>query len=181
MSLGVYLFRNIRTNQILATTEKSILARPNLVKSQIKPNQRPSTLRPDHWIPLVAATGFESKKAQDDVFMLASQNGHPLIPPAKAEQREYLLKKNKDKKIAEMDMVERQVAQLARTFIYIDKLKPQTVKQVGAQIKLFWQDRSWIKKIEDAGLYWPEWVAHDDLELKRGSIIVNPELRSSTH
>ncbi|KAJ2582369.1 hypothetical protein EV177_010310, partial [Coemansia sp. RSA 1804] len=50
----------------------------------------------------------------------------------------------------------------------------------SAAIKLLWEDKLWISKIEDAGLYWPKWVAHGDLDLKRGNIIMNPEVRQTS-
>ncbi|KAJ1731406.1 hypothetical protein LPJ72_003956 [Coemansia sp. Benny D160-2] len=203
MSLGVYLFRHIRTRQILVTTEKSVLARPRLLKSQIKPNQRPPRIRPDHWTPLVVALGFKDKKAQANAFMLASMAGHPLVVPTAQEKKAYVLMPNKNKRLAEMDMVERQVAQLARTLMYMDAVRPDTVVPVSsssgssidgavsestdsssdaesAAIKLLWEDKSWISKIEDAGLHWPKWVAHGDLDLKRGNIIMNPEVRQTS-
>ncbi|KAJ1664421.1 hypothetical protein IW140_004082 [Coemansia sp. RSA 1813] len=184
MSLGVYLFRHIRTRQVLVSTEKSVLGRPQLLKSQIKPNQRPTVIRPDHWTPLVAALGFKNKKAQEEAFMLSSMAGHPLVAPSAHAQREYERMRNKNKRLVDMDMVERQVAQLARTFMYMDTVKskdgmPIVGDEDGSTIKLLWEDRSWVDKVVDAGLRWPKWIVHGDLDLKRGNIIMNPEVRQS--
>ncbi|KAJ1796407.1 hypothetical protein LPJ59_003770 [Coemansia sp. RSA 2399] len=178
MSLGVYLYRHIRTKQVLVSTEQSVLARPHLLKSQIKPNQRPARIRPDHWTPLVAALGFKDKRAQENAFMLASMAGHPLVAQSAQAQRETVLKPNKEKRLADMDMVERQVAQLARTFMYMDAVKSNTGEgEEQADINLLWEDSSWVARIEEAGLQWPRWVVHGHLDLKRGNIIMNPEVR----
>ncbi|KAJ2557149.1 hypothetical protein EV175_001520 [Coemansia sp. RSA 1933] len=184
MSLGVYLYRHIRTRQVLVSTEKSVLARPNLLKSQIKQNQRPPRIRPDHWTPLVAALGFKDKREQVNAFMLASMAGHPLVPQTAQAQRELALKPTKIQRLAEMDMVERQVAQLARTLVYMDALGEnndggEEGQQQREDIVLLWEDGSWIERVENAGLRWPSWVVHDRLDLRRGSIIMNPEVHEA--
>ncbi|KAJ1842590.1 hypothetical protein LPJ73_005751 [Coemansia sp. RSA 2703] len=180
MSRAIYLFRNIRTRQVVATTERSLLERPQLYAAQLSaPTYLPQpALRPDHWTPLVVATGFTTDRFLTNTFALVSQPGSPLVPPTERQKREYRLMKNKDKRIADRDTTERQVAQLARSLVYTDALRSESLP-AGAKIKLLWQDRDWIKKVEDAGLRWPAWVEHGDLDLKRGNIILNPELRSS--
>ncbi|KAJ1826923.1 hypothetical protein LPJ56_001937, partial [Coemansia sp. RSA 2599] len=128
MSRGIYLFRNIRTKQVLATTEKSLLARPKLIKGQIPdPTLRPKVIRPDHWTPLVVATGFESEASQNKVYVLASNPGSPLVPKTRKEKREYVLMRNKDKRLVNLDTTEKQVAQLARTLVYLDAVKSDAI------------------------------------------------------
>ncbi|KAJ2235669.1 hypothetical protein H4R99_007582 [Coemansia sp. RSA 1722] len=180
MSRGIYLFRNIRTKQVLTTTETSLLSRPKLIKGQVPdPTLRPKTIRPDHWTPLVVATGFDNEVSQNKVYVLASNPGHPLVPKTEKEKREYVLMRNKNKRLADLDTTEKQVAQLARTFVYMDSMKSDAIPAKN-KVKLLWQDKDWIKKVEDAGLRWPEWIEHGDLDLKRGNIILNPEARPST-
>ncbi|KAJ2721793.1 hypothetical protein GGI07_003727 [Coemansia sp. Benny D115] len=177
MTRALYLFRNIRTKQVLASTENSLLTKPKLVKAQIHdPTLRPTVIRPDHWTPLVVASGFETEKAQHDAFTLISQPGHPLVPKTKEEIRDYQLTKNKHKRLIDLDTTERQIAQLARTLVYMDGAKSGSIPH-GSKIQLYWENKEWISKVEEAGLQWPQWVEHRDLELKRGNIIVNPELR----
>ncbi|KAJ2779524.1 hypothetical protein H4R18_003960 [Coemansia javaensis] len=176
MSRSIYWFRNIRTKQVLASTEPSVLARPKLVRGQIRPNLRPAALRPDHWRPLVVATGFETEKAQVNTFTLASQPGHPLAVPTAEERARYTLLRNKHKRLVDMDMVERQVAQLARTLVYMDTVRSESIPAAG-RIRLLWEDDAWIGRVRDAGLEWPQWVEHGALELKRGSIFLNDELK----
>ncbi|KAJ1721551.1 hypothetical protein LPJ53_003927 [Coemansia erecta] len=180
MSKAIYLFRNIRTKQVIATTERSLLVRPQLYRSQVSsPTYLPQpALRPDHWTPLVVATGFATDQALANAFALVSQRGSPLVPQTERQKREYRMMKNKDKRIAERDTTERQVAQLARSLVYTDAIRPNNIP-AGSKIRLLWQDRDWIKKVEDAGLRWPAWVEHGDLDLKRGNIILNPEVRSA--
>ncbi|KAJ2161409.1 hypothetical protein GGF46_001504 [Coemansia sp. RSA 552] len=178
MSRSLYWFRNVRTRQVLTSTEKSVLARPYLLKSQIPAALQPSSIRPDHWRPMVVATGFETEQAQLDTFTLASQSGFPLVPQTKDERRKYLLLPNIKKRLIDKDMVERQVAQLARTLVYMDAVKSAAIP-VQAPLTLLWDNREWIDKVTQAGLAWPEWVRHADLDIKRGAIIMNPELRSA--
>ncbi|KAJ2787769.1 hypothetical protein GGI15_000470 [Coemansia interrupta] len=180
MSRAIYLFRNIRTKQVVATTERSLLARPEHLRSQTQPSTylpQPA-MRPDHWTPLVVATGWATDQALSNAFALVSQRGSPLVPPTERQKREYLLMKNKDKRIADKDTTERQVAQLARSLVYVEAVRPNLVPS-GEKIRLLWQDREWIAKVEEAGLKWPAWVEHGDLDLKRGNIILNPEVRST--
>ncbi|KAJ2710167.1 hypothetical protein H4R19_003882 [Coemansia spiralis] len=178
MSRSLYWFRNIRTRQVLASTESSVQARPNLVKAQIRANLRPAALRPDHWQPLVVAVGFETEKAQVDTFTLASQPGHPLVPLTAAQKKAYTLLRNSDKRLVDMDMIERQVAQLARTLVYMDAVKSQSVPAAG-RLRLLWEDDAWVGRVEEAGLVWPQWVEHGSLELKRGNMILNEELHAA--
>ncbi|KAJ1647117.1 hypothetical protein J3B02_006249 [Coemansia erecta] len=180
MSRGIYLFRNIRTKQVLATTEKSLLSRPKLIKGQIPdPTLRPKAIRPDHWTPLVVATGFESEVSQNKIYLLASNPGHPLVPKTFKEKREYVLMRNKNKRLVDLDTTEKQVAQLARTFVYLDSMKSDAIP-ANNKVKLLWQDKEWVKKVEDAGLQWPSWIEHGELDLKRGNIILNPEVRTAS-
>ncbi|KAJ2818723.1 hypothetical protein GGI24_005012 [Coemansia furcata] len=153
----------------------------SFINTQItNPVLRPTVIRPDHWTPLVVATGFESEQAQADVFTLAAQPGHPLTPKTAQEKREHALLTLRNKRLAEMDMVERQIAQLARSLVYMDSVGSKAIPQTESQkIKLFWEDKDWIQKVEAAGLQWPQWVEHDVLEMKRGNVIANPELRKT--
>ncbi|KAJ1734657.1 hypothetical protein LPJ61_000962 [Coemansia biformis] len=179
MSRSIYWFRNIRTRQVLASTEESVLARPNLVKSQIRVNLRPVALRPDHWRPMVVATGLETEKALLDTFTLVTQPGHPLVPLTAEQRQAYTLMRNRDKRLVDKDMIERQLAQLARTLVYMDAVKSASIPAAG-RLRLLWEDDAWVRKIEDAGLQWPQWVDHGILELKRGNIILNEELRAAS-
>ncbi|KAJ2492625.1 hypothetical protein IWW37_001236 [Coemansia sp. RSA 2050] len=152
----------------------------SLVNSQItNPVLRPKVIRPDHWTPLIVASGFDSQKAHANLFMLAAQPGHPLTPKTSEEIRQYKLLTRRNKQIADMDMVECQVAQLARSLVYIDSLQGAKAapQEDVPKIKLFWEDNQWIKKVQAAGLYWPQWVEHDKLDMKRGNMILNSELR----
>ncbi|KAJ2848905.1 hypothetical protein IWW36_003009 [Coemansia brasiliensis] len=177
MSRAIYWFRHIRTKQVLATLERSVLARPRLLKGQIPESLRPSTIRPDHWTPLVVAHGFESEKTQADAFTLATQPGHPLVPLTKEQLDQYRLLPNKTKRLVDMDMEEKQIAQLARTLIYLEAVKSPVVPTENG-LKLFWETMDWVQKVEDAGLKWPKWVEHGLLDTTRGNIILNSELRS---
>ncbi|KAJ2666605.1 hypothetical protein IW148_000832 [Coemansia sp. RSA 1199] len=177
MSRAIYWFRNIRTKQVFATMQRSVLANPRLIKGQIPTSQLPSTIRPDHWTPFVVAHGFDSQRSQMDTFTLATQPGHPLKPLSKQELAEYKLLPNTEKRNREMDMQERQVAQLARTLVYLDQTKSKAVPSSN-NIRLLWEDDAWVGKIEEAGLQWPKWVEHGELEVRRGNIIVNQELRN---
>ncbi|KAJ2809089.1 hypothetical protein H4R20_000393 [Coemansia guatemalensis] len=179
MSRAIYWYRNIRTKQVLVSTENSVLARPALVKGQIRPNLRPSVLRPDHWKPALVADGFDTQRAHDNIFTMASQPGHPLVSPSAADIKKYTLLPNTRKRLVDMDMLEGKIAQLARIFVYMDAMKSASIPEKNA-IRLFWEDRSWIEAVEAAGLNWPEWVQHCDLEVKRGSIIINKELRETS-
>ncbi|KAJ2796059.1 hypothetical protein H4R21_004862 [Coemansia helicoidea] len=178
MSRSIYWFRNIRTKQVLSSTESSVLARPNLVKTQIRANLRPAALRPDHWQPLVVATGFETERALLNTFTLASQPGHPLVPLTAEQKKAYTLLRNSDKRLVDMDMIERQLAQLARTLVYMDAVKSDSIPAAG-RLRLLWEDDAWVARIEEAGLVWPQWVDHSTLELKRGNMILNEELRAA--
>ncbi|KAJ2502984.1 hypothetical protein IWW47_002934 [Coemansia sp. RSA 2052] len=182
MSRALYFFRNIRTKQVLACPSSSVMSATAFINTQItNPALRPTVIRPDHWTPLVVASGFESEQAHADAFTLAAQPGHPLTPQTKEEKRQHALLTRPNKRLAEMDMVERQIAQLARAFVYMDSVGSKVVPQGESQkIKLFWEDDDWIKRVESAGLRWPQWVEHDKLELKRGNIITNKELRNAS-
>ncbi|KAJ2612594.1 hypothetical protein H4S08_002629 [Coemansia sp. RSA 1365] len=179
MSRAIYWYRNIRTKQVLVSTENSVLARPALVKGQIRPNLRPAVLRPDHWKPALVADGFDTQIARDNTFTLASQPGHLLVSPTAADIKKYTLMQNTKKRLVDMDMVERQIAQLARILVYMDTMKSASIPETNS-IRLFWEDKAWIGRVEAAGLKWPEWVQHCDLEVKRGSIIINKELRETS-
>ncbi|KAJ2105347.1 hypothetical protein GGI01_001009 [Coemansia sp. RSA 376] len=181
MSRALYFFRNIRTKQVLACPSSSVMSATSFINTQItNPALRPTVIRPDHWTPLVVASGFESEQAQADVFTLAAQPGHPLTPKTAQEKREYALLTLRNKRLAEMDMVERQIAQLARSFVYMDSVGSKAIPQgESPKITLFWEDSDWIQKVESAGLKWPQWVEHDKLDLKRGNMITNKELRKT--
>ncbi|KAJ2080914.1 hypothetical protein H4R24_002714 [Coemansia sp. RSA 988] len=178
MSRAIYWYRNIRTKQVLVSTENSVLARPALVKGQIRQNLRPSVLRPDHWKPALVADGFDTRLARDNIFTMASQPGHPLVSPTAADIKKYTLLPNTRKRLVDMDMVEGKIAQLARILVYMDTMKSSSIPEANS-LQLFWEDRTWIEKVEAAGLKWPEWVQHCDLDVKRGSMIMNQELRGS--
>ncbi|KAI9469248.1 hypothetical protein LPJ78_002836 [Coemansia sp. RSA 989] len=177
MSRAIYWFRHIRTKQVLATLERSVLARPRLLKGQIPESLRPSKIRPDHWTPLVVAHGFETEKHQTDAFTLATQPGHPLVPLTREQLDQYRLLPNAAKRLVDMDMEERQIAQLARTLIYLEAVRSPAVPQGG--LKMYWETMEWVDKVEGAGLKWPQWVQHRLLDTIRGNIILNPELRST--
>ncbi|KAJ2900429.1 hypothetical protein IWW38_000482 [Coemansia aciculifera] len=188
MSRALYFFRNIRTKQVLACPSPSVMSAVSYINTQItNPALRPTVIRPDHWTPLVVVSGFESEQAHADAFTLAAQPGHPLTPPTADEKRQHALLTRPNKRLAEMDMVERQVAQLARALVYMDAVGSRAVPSSAQEekgssqqkIKLFWEDDQWIGKVQDAGLSWPKWVEHDKLELKRGNVITNKELRHS--
>ncbi|KAI8322314.1 hypothetical protein GQ54DRAFT_328380 [Martensiomyces pterosporus] len=181
MSRAVYFFRNIRTKQVLASTEKTLLSKTRLINAQIPDvTLRPTVVRPDHWTPLVVASGFETEEAQRDAFMLMSKPGHPLVPQTDAQKKKYTLMMNKNKRLADMDTIERQVAQLARSLVYMDATKASAIPGNGeGKVKLLWENNEWIRKVEDAGLTWPRWIEHGSLDLKRGNIITNKELRGS--
>ncbi|KAJ1949260.1 hypothetical protein FBU59_001219 [Linderina macrospora] len=175
MSRAIYLFRNIRTKQVLASMDKTLLSHEHLIAAQ---PLRPQTIRPDHWTPLAVLSGFNSDTALHTAFSMASMPGFPLRPPNKHEQEEYRLLKNKHKRLRDLDTTERQIAQLARTLVYMDETKSHVVPKEGeGKLRLFWQDREWIGKVEEAGLRFPEWIEHGDLDLKRGNMIMNKELR----
>ncbi|KAJ2350881.1 hypothetical protein H4S02_013715 [Coemansia sp. RSA 2611] len=180
MSRAVFFYRNIRTKQVLVCPSATVMSATSLISTQItNPVLRPKVIRPDHWTPLVVASGFDSQKAHANLFMLAAQPGHPLTPKTSEDIRQYKLLARRNKLIADMDMVESQVAQLARSLVYIDSLASKAVPQEEvSKIKLFWEDSEWIKKVEAAGLYWPKWIEHDSLEMKRGNIVLNQELRN---
>ncbi|KAJ2340646.1 hypothetical protein IWW50_006668 [Coemansia erecta] len=178
MSRAIYWFRNIRTKQVFATMERSVLANPRLIKGQIPVSQLPSKIRPDHWTPLVVAHGFESDRSHTDVFTLATQPGHPLAAQTQEQKDKYRLLPNVVKRKQDMDMIERQIAQMARTMVYLDKTESKAVSK-DSPVTLFWEDDEWVGKVEEAGLQWPEWIRHGRLELKRGNIILNQELRTA--
>ncbi|ORX71338.1 hypothetical protein DL89DRAFT_123564 [Linderina pennispora] len=150
MSRAIYLFRNIRTKQVLASMDKTLLSHERLIAGQV-PQQplRPQKIRPDHWTPLAVLSGFQTDSALNTAFSLASMPGFPLRPPTAQEQHEYRLLKNKHKRLRDLDTTERQVAQLARSLIYMDHTSSHVVPKEG-KLKLFWQDRQWIGKVEDA-------------------------------
>ncbi|KAJ1952190.1 hypothetical protein GGI12_006309 [Dipsacomyces acuminosporus] len=181
MSKAVYLFRNIRTKQVLASTEKTLLSKQHLIKAQVPDaTLRPTVIRPDHWTPLVVAAGFETEEAQRDAFTLISKPGHLLVPQTEAQKKKYTLMMNKNKRLADMDTAERQIAQLARSLVYMDATGSSAIPRTGeGKVRLYWENSEWIKKVEDACLKWPQWVEHDSLELKRGNMIVNKELRGN--
>ncbi|KAJ2009090.1 hypothetical protein GGI04_000734 [Coemansia thaxteri] len=186
MPRAIYLFRNIRTKQVLATTSQSVMAALPLIKTQIAdPALQPKLIRPDHWTPLVVATGFSSDQAHVDTFTLVTRPGHPLKPKSLRQNREYSLLTRRNKRLADMDMVESQIAQLARSFVYMDAVRSKAVPSDptnpdSAKIRLLWENNDWIEKVQAAGLHWPQWIEHGKLELKRGNIITNKELKSNS-
>ncbi|KAJ1895735.1 hypothetical protein LPJ71_006687 [Coemansia sp. S17] len=190
------MFPNLHGNlDPSAASTASLALDPNRPGSADSTGSGSSTRRPVHTEPLSGdstnsnASGSGRPRNDSlsasfdripDVFTLAAQPGHPLTPKTAQEKREYALLTLRNKRLAEMDMVERQIAQLARSFVYMDSVGSKAIPQgESPKITLFWEDSDWIQKVESAGLKWPQWVEHDKLDLKRGNMITNKELRKT--
>ncbi|KAJ1922248.1 hypothetical protein H4219_000110 [Mycoemilia scoparia] len=171
----LYLFRNIKTSQVLVSTQRNLIKDQNRILRQITDvTVRPPRIRPDLWNPMVVATGFPSSTESQTLQTVLAQTSAPLKQPTEEEIKKHMLLPISKRKIIDMDMIESKIAHLCRALIYFKHTDSPIVKN---DINLYWERPEYRDILNGSNLLWPEFVQHKQLELVRGNIICNPELK----
>ncbi|KAJ1680372.1 hypothetical protein EV182_000154 [Spiromyces aspiralis] len=173
---AVFLFRNIKTSQVLASVRQNLISDERRLLKQIQDaTVRPPRIRPDLWTPMVVAAGFPDSTAAQTLQTILAEPGAPLRQPTPEEVEEHRLMRTPARKLKEMNMIESKIAHLCRALIYFGHKSSPIVKD---GIKLYWGHPEYQSIIDGKSLSWPEFVTHDKLSLKRGNIILNEELKN---
>ncbi|OLY81273.1 hypothetical protein AYI68_g4624 [Smittium mucronatum] len=184
--LAIYLFKNLKTKQVVVSKSSNIIGKSQLA-NQIENNAlKPLLNRPDMWSPLVVVHGFNGVAPTDP----SAEPSHELhtrlftmlsakIPSPETRVQNFNIMSLNDykrlpldaKRKLEMDMIEPKLDQLCRCFLYLNNSHPDY------KLNLYWDNMSYSKVIPLSGLTWPQNISHHKLQLVRGNIIVNPELK----
>ncbi|OMJ25456.1 hypothetical protein AYI70_g882 [Smittium culicis] len=89
-------------------------------------------------------------------------------------EQDYLRLPLDQKRKFEMNMIEPKLDQLCRCFLYLNNAK------IDYKLNLYWGNLDFSKQIPISKLTWPQNISHHKLDLVRGNIITNPELKSAS-
>ncbi|PVU93732.1 hypothetical protein BB559_003180 [Furculomyces boomerangus] len=173
-NLAIYLFRNLKTKQVLVSKSSNFLNNNQLLKQFTNNAIKPLLVRPDMWSPMVVLHGFKSIDLQNNMFSLLST---PVPPPETVIQRsgisleEYKRFPLEKKREFERNMIEPKLDQLCRAILFLN------YKKIDYSLTLFWENYAFMNSITRETLKWPENISHKKLDLVKGNMILNPELR----
>ncbi|CAB4374221.1 unnamed protein product [Rhizophagus irregularis] len=165
----LFLYRNVKTSQVLVTIGRHIQGK-NL--KQIDEALRPFKLRKDHWTPFIAISGFTSYSlvmATNNILLNKIQNRPKSPEYYKMEKR---LRIHKD-----MDLVETSVLGLCQSLQQL-VVRKMISEEENNLLKIYWERMAMMDlPKEKLGLDWPKFVQHEKLELKRDRLFMNDEFK----
>nr|CAG8519935.1 14358_t:CDS:2 [Entrophospora candida]CAG8522582.1 7020_t:CDS:2 [Entrophospora candida] len=197
----IFLYKHLQTSQVLITIGRAL---QNKALDQIQDERlRPHTLRKDHWLPVVAVSGFSSYSSMITTFNKLLYN---LQEAAKKKSKKKIMlnniniaaELNNEKKIGEktkayqkilsrIDKKEEQFNAASGVLdnsvvnlcsILKDLSKNRLEVEGESKIKIYWE-RTNMSELPNLvkGLQWPNWVEHYQLLLNRSRHLKNKEFK----
>ncbi|KAG9302160.1 hypothetical protein G9A89_020594 [Geosiphon pyriformis] len=164
----VLFFRHVLNSQVVLTEEG--IQRKNL-KQIIDVTLRSPYVRPDHWMPFIALTGFPTREFRDTLVSFVRY--HIVHRPHSAK---YLSLPKRLRIFEDMEQTESCVLALCDALHQLPDKRKKDFGDSEPHFKLYWQQLSLRELPTKKGYYWPKYVEHDKLILKRGREILNSNL-----
>ncbi|KAL2913819.1 DNA replication factor C complex subunit Rfc1 [Polyrhizophydium stewartii] len=207
---SLYLLRNHITRRVLVSPSLRLDSR---ILNQIGEHRPQNKIRPDHWVPFLAVTGFKSdetvQKLQDAIapprpyfepkLRLPLKGSHVFtgwsVPEAVKESTVGLCRELEASaavlsEIYGAEAVARAIEETkgetpAGQIALSDVAAEQVVSPAAAErlrtlapahtLTMWWERDEFRYLVDDAGLLWPEFVAHEKLRLHRGRYPIWPK------
>ncbi|OZJ03711.1 hypothetical protein BZG36_03299 [Bifiguratus adelaidae] len=152
----LYLYRHIQTSQVLVSLRQGM---KNKVLQQQSIKQRPPRLRKDHWVPMLAISGFDKAETaqalHDSILTRSQQKQNSKINATISGQPARL-----------REPLERE--QIQQTLEALQEALTHTLpKRSTEPLRFHWENKALSERLQ-----WPEHVQHGDLQLVRGRIPV---------
>ncbi|KAI8929387.1 hypothetical protein BC831DRAFT_444239 [Entophlyctis helioformis] len=194
---NLFLLRHVMTGKVLVSPR---LRLDSVLLNQIGEHRPQNKVRPDHWVPFLAVTGF---KRPETVASLQAA----IAPPHKffgPKTRWPLPEANRNDGWKIPDMVKERTIALCRALETSDAVRADVHGSSASQqaqdglaaaatadtnaaaadaaaldaptaLTMWWERDEFRYLVDEADIFWPEFVAHEKMTLARGRYPVWPE------